>query len=635
MSLNIRIKELEELIKYHQDLYYNGEAEITDQEFDKLWDELKSLDPNNNLLKSIGSDNNGSFQKAKHIMPMGSQSKAASPDEFRKWFNQTSRGKQTKFSVQYKMDGASIELQYSGGKFIKAVTRGDGNVGDDITNNIQKSCRVCPFIDNKDEHPFTGAIRGEVLIDHYTKDALYPDAENCRNLANGVMKRKDGKGCENLSIIVYDAQSAEDIQSWKYESEKLLWLKKSGFTVVENREFTDCEEIITYRNEVNITRSVYEYDIDGVVVKCNEIDMEDLKKDRPKKQIAFKFVLDEVHSTLLDVQWSPSGKIRTPVAVCSPVRIAGTTVKRANLANYGLIKKMGLKIGDKVILVKRGEIIPKIEGVVKTELNKINKNIAPPSKCECCGSALIQEGVNIICPNEKCPETLSHHIQKWISTLDIKYIGNSTIHKLVENNHISNISDLYKPEFYDALVSETNSVKLSQKIMEEINSHKNVNLEVFVAGFDIDSIGTKIIKSLMGHGFDSLDKLRNAKVQDLSYCSGIGYILADKLLKGLNEAKDVMDEVLKLGVVIKNNVKGGVFEGASACFTGSFNKYSRTELENIFKMEGGKIGSKINKNTSFLVSSDPASRSGKTLAARELNIPIINEQEFLKFINKE
>jgi DNA ligase (NAD+) len=484
------------------------------------------------------------------------------------------------------------------------------------------------------EKPFSGAIRGEVLISHYIKNKEYPEAENCRNLANGIMKRKDGTGCEYLSIIVYDAQADGYKQPWRCENEKLLWLKNQGFHVVENREFIKCEDIIAYRNEVNLTRASYEYDIDGIVVKNNEIDLEDMKKDRPKKQIAFKFILDEVHSVLLDVDWSPSGKIRTPVAICNPVRIAGTTVKRANLANYGLIKQMDLRIGDTVIVVKRGEIIPKIEGVVKTEPNIINREIIPPSQCDYCGTALTQEGVNIICPNEKCPETLAHHIQKWVKTLDIKYLGDSTIHKLVENSQISHISDLYKPGFYNTLLSELGSEKLSRKIMEEINSHKEVSLEQFVAGFDIDNIGTKIIKSFKEHGFDTLDKLRNAEVSQLSYCSGIGLIIANRLSLGLTRAKKEMDKVLSLGVTMKSDINHGPFEGVTACFTGSFTTKSRKELEKIFISGGGKVGNKVSNNTKFLVSNDPSSTSSKTVLSKQLNIPIISETKFLEMIGK-
>jgi DNA ligase (NAD+) len=620
-----RILELESLIAYHQNAYYNREPEITDYEFDALWDELKALDPENVILHQVGIDDFG-FKKVKHLMPMGSQNKASNPEEFEKWYKQMVGllGSEERFAVQYKLDGLSIELQYQDGRFIKAVTRGDGETGDDVSINILKTGCVVPEIKG-----FTGAIRGEVLLSHAKKDTYFPDKQNCRNAANGCLKRKDGVGCEHLDIIIYDALSSNDSITWSTEGEKIFWLQQTKYDTVVTKKFLTCQDIINYRSEVNLSRTAYAYDIDGIVVKCNTPDPEDMKRDRPKRQIAFKFVLEAIRTVLRDVEWSVSGKTRTPVGICEPVRINGTTVKRANLANYGLIKSLDLKIGDTVLLVKRGEIIPKIMEVVKTEPNTINKRIIPPKECEFCGTTLVQSGAYIICPNEKCPEWLSHKIQKWVKSQDIKFIGKSTIHKLVFEGHVTSLGDIYKKDFLLKL-REVAGEAMAEKIWNNLMKRTALPLPSFVCGLDIDHIGKTIIENLMKYGYTTIDMILAASPSELCMCSGVELTLARHIKSGLEKVIPDINDLFEAGVTIMDTTQKNTFSGVSACFTGSFNQFERKELEYRFTAAGGKVSSKVSKNTAFLVSNNPDSTSGKTVAAKSLHIPIIDEQEFLR-----
>ena len=299
---NLRISELENLILKYQKSYYTGEAEISDAEFDKLWDELKALDPENKILKRVGSDLNddvqyqsisgnasdSTFEKAQHLIPMGSQEKAANPEAFMAW---AVKMPFKDFLVEYKLDGASLEMQYENGLFVKAVTRGDGTTGDDITKNVLKMQGLVKELDDKS---LTGGVRGEVLMSHDVHKRLYPDKANCRNAANGLMKRKDGSGSENLMIICYDARFVDadgrpsSVQPFKTESEKMLWLEKQGFRTSPLKKCQGAEEVIEYRSEVMEKRSSLEYDIDGLVIKNDYIDFEDADRARPEKQIAFK-----------------------------------------------------------------------------------------------------------------------------------------------------------------------------------------------------------------------------------------------------------------------------------------------------------------------------------------------------------
>jgi DNA ligase (NAD+) len=250
-----RIAELEKLIKYHQDKYYNEDPEISDSEFDELWDELLDLDPSNNIFKIVGKDASDGFEKAEHIIPMGSQNKAKNEVEFSNWWN---KNIPSAFNIlEHKLDGCSIELQYKSGKFNKAVTRGNGIVGDDITNNVKK---MKGLEMNLKDTSFSGGVRGEVLMLRSVLKSKYSDKANCRNAANGVMKRKDGTGSEDLNIIVYDVTSINGkIDGVDNEFFKLDWLRIQGFNVVENLPVKTLSNVIDYRNSINRDKLDYKW----------------------------------------------------------------------------------------------------------------------------------------------------------------------------------------------------------------------------------------------------------------------------------------------------------------------------------------------------------------------------------------
>ncbi|MCK4514835.1 MAG: DNA ligase (NAD(+)) LigA, partial [Spirochaetaceae bacterium] len=280
--MDSRVSELEALVRRHQERYYNGEPEISDAEFDLLWDELRRIAPQSRVFGGVGVDRADGFPKREHLMPMGSQDKAADPDAFRKWAAKVGH---EQYIVQFKMDGASLELQYQDGRLTYGVTRGDGTVGDDITRNAVKMQGVMRDLPDR----FTGSVRGEVVMSKTTLREKYSDKANTRNAANGLMKRKDGVGTEDLIVVCYDALTTSAGSFFDTEIAKLEWLERAGFRVVEHRVFTDPEEVIAYRAEVAARRDELEFDIDGLVVKGPEIDSEDMRRSRPEKQIAFKF----------------------------------------------------------------------------------------------------------------------------------------------------------------------------------------------------------------------------------------------------------------------------------------------------------------------------------------------------------
>lgn len=631
-----RINELVSLIKRYQTSYYNGEGEISDAEFDALWDELKNLDPENEILKKIGADS-GNFAKLRHVMPMGSQEKAANPEQFLGW---ASKHVYDEYFVEFKLDGASLELQYEHGKLVHAVTRGDGTIGDDITVNAKKMNGVAAALFDLAGNliDYSGGIRGEVIMTHDVHKEKFSDKANCRNAANGLMKRKDGEGCEYLKLIVYDAFSPSGNQPFNDEESKVNWLKSCGFNTVPLKICKSPQEVIEYRSHVMDIRNQLEYDIDGLVIKERQINFQDASRARPDRQIAFKFSLEEAVTILRSVDWSVNGGTYTPVAVFDEVELNGTKVQRASLANPDTMKALGVKIGCKVVVVKRGEIIPKIESVIHEDA-LCESPVVFPDKCECCGSKLIDNGSRLYCPNKKCSKRILHQLLKWVQVADIRDLGETLVTQLFEKGKVQSISDLYKlsaedltPFFLneESLAAEKKSLG-AEKVAASIQNHRKMSLAVFVAGFDIEGIGETTVEKLVAAGFNTLNALLNMTVEQASAVYGFAEILAKTAVDGLNE------NALEMRFLAENFVEivqdsAGKLVGKSFCFTGELHSMKRNDAEALVKANGGTCKSSVTKDLSYLVTNDVSSGSSKNQKAVKFGIPVINEEQFIKML---
>ncbi len=634
MDKKKRIQELEKLIRYHQHAYYNGTPEITDAEFDALWDELKALDSGNKIFSEVGKDSADGFPKREHIMPMGSQEKAADPDEFLAW---AQKQQFRDFVVEYKLDGASLELQYQNGLLRYAVTRGDGAIGDDITENARKMQGVMPRLKTS----WSGAVRGEVIMLKNIHDKYFPDKANCRNAANGVMKRKDGKGSEYLTVLCYDAVPEAVFEQGRAvrqpdapfndELSKLEWLKEQGFSVVTAVLCHGAYEVIDYRARVVAERENLPYDIDGLVVKGRAVDANDMAQPRPEKQIAFKFPLEEAVSTLRSIEWSESGILYTPIALIDPVQLAGTIVKRANLVNTNAINGMGLKIGSRVIVVKRGEIIPKIEGKIDDEPSAVP--IIVPEVCSQCGTKLIDEGTRLYCPNTVCPGKLYHRLEKWIQIMGIMDIGPAVLKRFFDTGKVRTIADLYKLTVTDLIEIERMGEILAKKILANINAKRSLKLPELLAGLDIDGIGPLMAEKLIVAGFTTLEKLKQAASADFAQIPGFGSILAENLVQGLRELEPMLNELVSY--INIEQPTHGVLQGLSFCFTGELKSMKRAEAESLVRQHGGTVKSSVTKDLSYLVTNDPNSGSSKNEQAKKLGIPVITEDDFLLMLNRQ
>lgn len=633
-TMQARIAELERLIVHHQDLYYNAKPELSDSEFDLLWDELKALAPDSPVLVRIGTDAADGFPKAAHILPMGSQAKAADPEEFLAWCAKVSL---PEFVVEHKLDGASLELQYDDGRLVRAITRGDGSIGDDITQNARHMAGVPVAL----AEPWSGAIRGEVMMARSVHRDYFKDKANCRNAANGIMKRKDGAGSERLQVICYDVaprglydavpgglfQTAPE-PPFDDEIAKLAWLRAAGFHTVEVQLFADAYAIIDYRARVMDGRDSLEFDIDGLVIKARAVDIDDMRRARPERQIAFKFPPEEATTRLTAVEWSESGATYTPVAIVEPVRLAGTTVRRASLANTNTLRGMGLRIGSRVIIVKRGEIIPKIEGLVENPPD--SQDIVAPSVCSC-GAALVDDGTRLYCPNPDCPKKSLHRLEKWLSTIDVMEFGTTILRRLFDAGRVIHIADLYTLTMDELAAYDRMGTASASKIIQNLHGRGEVSLAEFVAGFDIEGIGILMVEKAVAAGFSTLAGLRQADAAALASVEGFGDIMARTLVDGLRLLGPEMDAVLDPGFVHirQSDAAGGPLSGLSFCFTGELSTMKRSRAQALVKSLGGSVRSSVAAGLSYLVTNDPSSGSEKNKKALALGIPIIDEQAFL------
>lgn len=640
MSLfdSARIQELEQLILQYQDAYYNGEALIADQEFDALWDELGALDPSNSILHKVGSDS-GNFAKVQHRIPMGSQDKAANPEEFLSW---AEKHCYDEYLVEYKLDGASIELQYDRGIFARAVTRGNGIIGDDITSNAKKMQGVLPRLEAGGSlQALTGGIRGEVIMTRQVHQAYFSDKANCRNAANGLMKRKDGEGCQHLQVICYDALFEN--HSFADEIDKVAWLKSCGFNTVPLTLCKTPQQVTEYRSQIMEVRPQLDYDIDGLVVKERAIDLQDAARARPERQIAFKFSLEEAVTVLRQVEWSESGATYTPVGLFDPVELAGTIVKRASLVNPNTIRTLGVKIGSHLVVTKRGEIIPKIESVIAAPLGRdavAQTDIEFPCTCGKCGTKLVDEGTRLFCPNKSCPKKILHQLEKWISVLEIRDFGTGLLTSLFEAAKVTSILSLYQLTETDLTPFFLNQESISKekeslgakKVIKSLKARSTVSLAAFIAGFDIEGIGETLMERLTDAGFSTLDKLLEASVEDFSAINGFGEITAATLAQGLADNKEEMLALIEKGyIALKAPVSEGSLAGLSFCFTGELSM-KRSQAEQMVKEKGGTTKSSVVRGLSYLVTNDTASGSSKNKKAAQLGIPVIDETAFLELL---
>ena len=616
------MSELERDIQKYQKAYYDGNPIISDEEFDKLWDRLKVEYPDSELLKNVGKDTIKG-KKVKHKLLMGSQEKFNNEADLRKWI----KNENIKFPIiiSDKLDGNSISCIYENGNLKYGVTRGDGYYGEDVTRQILQIPHIPHYIEG-----FDGAVRGELICFNDVFYEKYSSFKNPRNFVAGAIKNESFENYSDFHVIMYDVTGINT------ELEKLNWLKEKGFEVVNYSIANSVEDIISTRNSINPKDPNRLYNIDGIVLKQNEDDPSDLKEMRPKKQRAFKWVDEGIETVLREVEWSRCGSTYTPVGIFDPIEIEGSTVTRASLCNLSLIKEMNLKIGDIILVTKRGMIIPKIEEVVD---HTGNEDITPPTTCSICGSPLNITDTKITCSNNKCEGNSEHKLSKWLNILDIKGFG-TVMRSDFKDYNIYNISDLYDEEKVNYMIENYGSVNC-KKAFNDLYNKKDITLDKFIAGFDIEGIGVEIVKTLIDAGYNTLDKILNLKVEDLLNIRGWSNIRSEEFLNGilLNE-EEMIYLRNKINLIeeddnIKENKEtmGNSLEGMRICVTGKLENYTRKQIEDFIKEHGGTMDKSVTAKTDILVTNDQSTGTSKLKAAFEFGTKIMDENEFMSLAN--
>lgn len=651
-------ERIDELVTTLNEANYNyhvlDNPTITDQEYDSLFRELQILEEKNpNLVRSdspthrVGGVVLDSFKKVTHKIPMMSLGDIFNEDEVRQFDARIKKeGINPTYVCELKIDGLSVSLHYEKGKLVTAATRGNGTIGEDITNNV-KTIKTVPLT-LKEEIDIE--VRGEIYMSKETLKKLneerkaknQPLLQNCRNAAAGSIRQLDSKVCASrkLDCWIYHLPNPEDY-GIKTHWEALEFMKKLGFkTNPNNLLVTDVEGIIDYIHYKGKERPNLSYDIDGVVVKVNNL--EEQKKlgftaHHPKWAIAYKFPAEEVLTKLKDIIFTVgrTGQI-TPNAVLEPVIVAGSTISRATLHNEDYVKAKGLKIGDIISIHKAGDVIPEV-GEVKLDRRTGNeKDFEMITRCPMCNEPIFKkEGqVDYFCINPHCParhiEGLCHFVSR--KAMNIDGLGDRIIEDFYNLKYIKDITDIYKLGcFRDELTElEGYGNKSIDNLLEAIENSKENSLERLLFGLGIPNVGEKTSKILAAR-YETLDNLMNATFEELNQIPDIGEIIAKSIIDFFQNEKnrDIIEELkeLKVGmeytgpkVVINEN-----FNDKTFVITGTLTKYTRDEVEEKIENLGGKTSSSVSKKTSaVIVGENPGSKYTK---AMELGIPIWNEED--------
>lgn len=651
-------ERIDELVTILNEANYNyhvlDNPTITDQEYDSLFRELQILEEKNpNLVRSdspthrVGGVVLDSFKKVTHKIPMMSLGDIFNEDEVRQFDARIKKeGINPTYVCELKIDGLSVSLHYEKGKLVTAATRGNGTIGEDITNNV-KTIKTVPLT-LKEEIDIE--VRGEIYMSKDTLKKLneerktknQPLLQNCRNAAAGSIRQLDSKVCASrkLDCWIYHLPNPEDY-GIKTHWEALEFMKKLGFkTNPNNLLVTDVEGIIDYIHYKGKERPNLSYDIDGVVVKVNNL--EEQKKlgftaHHPKWAIAYKFPAEEVLTKLKDIIFTVgrTGQI-TPNAVLEPVIVAGSTISRATLHNEDYVKAKGLKIGDIISIHKAGDVIPEVGEVKLDRRTGSEKDFSMITRCPMCNEPIFKkEGqVDYFCINPHCParhiEGLCHFVSR--KAMNIDGLGDRIIEDFYNLKYIKDITDIYKLDRYRDELTELEGYgnKSIDNLLEAINHSKENSLERLLFGLGIPNVGEKTSKILASR-YETLDNLMNATFEELNQIPDIGEIIAKSIIDFFQNEKnrDIIEELKELKVnmeytgpkiVINEN-----FNGKTFVITGTLTKYTRDEVEEKIENLGGKTSSSVSKKTSaVIVGENPGSKYTKAI---ELGIPVWNESD--------
>ncbi len=655
-------KEIEnlrnEINKHNYNYYVLDNPTISDYEYDALFTRLKELETLHPDLVSpdsptqrVGGISTG-FEEYKHKYRLYSLDNTYNEEELRKWYERVQKECPNKVELvcELKIDGLAIALTYQNGVFTTGVTRGDGVIGENITQNL-KTIKAIPLklFKNADLE-----VRGEIYMPKSSFEKLNEESKingdkifaNPRNAAAGSLRQLDSSitAKRDLSMFTYTAIIENGDFSPKTHWDSIQYIKELGFKTNPNiRLVDDIEGAIQFCKDWETKRFELDYATDGVVIKVNRLDYQNelgFTSRAPKWATAFKFPPEEITTTLLDIELGvgKTGAV-TPVAVLEPVNLAGSVVSRASLHNFDEIKRLDVRIGDKVLIKKAAEIIPKVIKVVDSESHDNLPVFIPPTLCpECCGKLVTREGeVNLFCENQKCPSVMKARLEYWVSkeAMDIDFIGPSVISQLYDLGLVKSVVDLYKLHYEDFFKLEAVKEKSASNMYNSIQASKLKPLSRFVTALSIRHVGKETAELLVNE-FPTIEELKNASVEELSKIEGIGEKIALSVNEFFNNEENLhmLEEFLALGFVFETNLQNKTDELAGKTFvlTGTLTSMTRDEAGDKIKMRGGKTSSSVSKNTSYVIAgANPGSKLDK---AEKLGVIILTEEDFLKLIGE-
>ena len=659
-----RIEYLRKTLEYNSKLYYEKDApEISDYEYDALFRELVQLEEENPELdsptsptKRVGGRALDKFEKFTHNVKMGSLTDVFSVDELGDFIDKTDAilGEGTEYSVEPKIDGLSVSLIYENGVFTRGATRGDGLVGEDVTENL-RTVRSIPLILNE-KLPYIN-VRGEVYMPRQVFDEINAEREeaglqlfaNPRNAAAGSLRQLDPKiaASRRLEIFVFNLQEGSlysDGRACKTHSESLARLDELGFTTLPSREVLSGKAAISKKVDMlGESRPELEFDMDGAVIKVNDLRSRVTVGEgtaTPKWAVAFKYPPEEKITTLesISIQVGRTG-VLTPIANLTPVRLAGSTVSRATLHNGSFIKDKDIRIGDKVVVRKAGEIIPEIVESIKSERLPCAKEFEMPTVCPSCGSTVIKDtagdGTAIRCINTACPAQISRAIVHFASkgAMNIDGLGPQVVELLISSGEIKDISDLYSLKVEDIENLDRMGKKSAENLVSAIEKSKSAGLERLLYALGIRQIG-EVAGEEIAARMQTLDNVISATFEDFAKMSDIGDITAGAIVEFFRDETilALVERLRAAGVSFSavKEKKSNVFEGLTFVLTGTLPTMTRDEASALIKERGGKVSGSVSKKTSYVLAGEEA--GSKLTKANELGITVIDEERFLEMI---
>ncbi len=680
---------LVEQIAHHSHLYYNeASPEITDAEFDKLWDELSRLAPKHPQLKKVGSDPPPGSVKVEHLFAMRSLNKSSTEEEVTHFVAETT-AQSRRFVCQPKLDGSALSLEYRRGRLVRAATRGSGTRGEDVTANVRRIPNVPESLNwDGDCH-----VRGEVVMPLQTFRESYAEvAPNPRNLAAGSLRQKHveaGKGrAEDLVFRAYGAEfpaigsrhpDSPEPPLFEYDSEIISWLQKEGIEVAGNEvvggsdDDSTSAEIMLVVQRWTEGRDAADWEIDGVVIKLDNLGKRELlgmTAHHPRWALAWKFPPEEATTVLMGVEWQTgrTGNV-TPVSRVAPVRVSGVTVENTTLHNKGEVERLEIMVADKVRVVRRGDVIPKIvevlgpasvtdiegrrhsDGNPFTEALPERQPVTIPVECPRCATPLIEDGAFIRCTNLDCPSRLERTILYWCRHLEMDGIGEKLAEQLCATGLVRTLADLYKLTHQDIAGLERMADRSASNVIDELEASRSMTLSTFLAALGLPRIGPEIasviatevgsLETLLelvknkdeeaGTDADGKPNKYNSAIDRLIAIDRVGETVARLLLDGLDTRSTIVDELsLELDIAEESpKQEAGPLRGLTFCITGALSR-PRKEVAIYIKISGGKVVSSVSGKLDYLVAGESA--GSKLDKANRLGIKVLSESELTEMI---